>query len=50
VKVFAQSYVDVPTGLKVGCVPILNMLQLDSKQELVQMYNTQQLMLIGMVQ
>jgi hypothetical protein len=30
VKVFAPSYI-VPTRLKVGSVPILNMLKLDSK-------------------
>jgi len=36
-------------GLRVDCVPILNLLQLDSKQESIQMCSTQQLVLIGMV-
>jgi hypothetical protein len=46
VKVFAPSYVVVPTRLKIGYVPILNLLWLDSKQESVQMYSNQQPMLI----
>jgi hypothetical protein len=39
VKGFAPNYVTIPTKLKVGCDPILNLLWLDSKEELVQMYN-----------
>jgi hypothetical protein len=31
VKVFALSCVVVPTGLKIGYIPILNWLKLDSK-------------------
>jgi hypothetical protein len=42
----APSYVVIPIGLKVGCTPILNVLWLDSKQELVQMYSNQQPVLI----
>jgi hypothetical protein len=34
-KVFAPNYVTIPIELKVGNDPILNLLQLDSKQELV---------------
>ncbi len=40
-KVFALGYVFVPTSLKMDCVPILNLLWLDSKLELVQMCNFQ---------
>jgi hypothetical protein len=32
-----EGYVVVPIGLKVGCIPISNMLRLDSKQEPVHM-------------
>jgi len=41
-----EGYVVVPTGLKVGCIPIVNLLSLDSKDELIQMYSNQQLVLI----
>jgi hypothetical protein len=35
VKVFALGCIVVPIGIKVDCPPILNMLWLDSKKELV---------------
>ncbi len=41
VKVFAPNYIILPIELKIGCDLILNLLRLDSKQELVQMYNNQ---------
>jgi len=31
VKVFTPSYIAIPTELKVGCIPILNVLRFDSK-------------------
>jgi hypothetical protein len=50
VKVFALSCATIPTRLKNDYDLISNMLQLDSKQKTVKMYNTQQLMLIKRVQ
>jgi hypothetical protein len=47
--VFTLGYVVVGTSLKVDCAPILNLLRLDSKQEVVQMCSTQQLVLIRLV-
>jgi len=41
-----EGYVVVPIGLKVGWIPILNLLWLDSKHELIQMYSNQQLVMI----
>ncbi len=49
VKVFAPSCTSIPTGLKIDYNLVSNLLQLDSKQELVKMYNTQQSMLIKRV-
>ncbi len=44
------NYIDIPTRLKVGYTPILNMLGLDSKQEPIQMYSNHQSFFIERVQ
>jgi hypothetical protein len=49
VKVFAPSCASIPTRLKIDYNLVSNLLQLDSKQELVKMYNTQQSTLIKRV-
>jgi hypothetical protein len=34
-KVSIPNYIAFPTGLKVGCIPTMNILWLDSNQKLV---------------